>query len=131
MKINKKSPHGVRATLLLLGLITAFSVLPTTLAVAAPDIAGVKIADSVEVAGSKLVLNGAGIRYRAVFKVYTAALYVGKKVSTPDEFYAAPGPKRFILTLLRDIDSNDFGKSFTQGFTQNASKAEMSKHIPG
>jgi hypothetical protein len=44
---------------------------------------------------------------------------------------AAPGSKRFILTPLSDIDSNEFGKRFTKGFTDNAPKAEMSTHIPG
>lgn len=51
---------------------------------AAPtEISGVKVEDPVEVQGSKLQLNGAGIRYKAVFKVYVAALYTGKKIATP------------------------------------------------
>ena len=38
---------------------------------AAPvDIAGVKVEDSATVAGTKLQLNGAGIRYKGPFKVY-------------------------------------------------------------
>ena len=95
------------------------------------DVSGVKLEDSVDVRGSKLVLNGAGVRYRAVFKVYVGALYVGKKVATPEEFYAAVGPKRMSITMLRDIDSNELGKAFTKGFEENAPKGEMSKLIPG
>lgn len=95
------------------------------------DVSGVKLEDSVDVRGTKLVLNGAGVRYRAVFKVYVGALYVGKKVSTPEEFYAATGPKRMSITMLRDIDSNELGKAFTKGFEENAPKGEMSKLIPG
>ena len=95
------------------------------------DVGGAKIEDVVDLQGSKLQLNGAGVRYRAVFKVYAAGLYVGKKVSTPEEVFAAPGPKRMAITLLRDIDSNELGKAFTKGFEDNSPKSETSKLIPG
>lgn len=95
------------------------------------DVGGIKLEDAIDVQGSKLQLNGAGIRYKAVFKVYAAGLYVGKKVATPEELLAAPGPKRISLTLLREIDSNELGKAFTKGFEDNTPKGEMSKLIPG
>ena len=99
---------------------------------AAPiDVGGIKIEDVQDVQGSKLSLNGAGVRYKAVFKVYAAGLYTGKKVATPEELIAAPGPKRMSITLLRDIDSNELGKAFTKGFEENSPKSEMSKLIPG
>lgn len=99
---------------------------------AAPvDVAGVKVEDTIDLQGTKLQLNGAGVRYKAVFKVYVAALYVGKKVATPEEFYAATGPKRMSITMLREIDSNELGKAFTKGFEENAPKGEMAKLIPG
>ena len=99
---------------------------------AAPvEVGGIKIEDVQDVQGSKLALNGAGVRYKAVFKVYAAGLYTGKKVATPEELLAAPGPKRMSITLLRDIDSNELGKAFTKGFEENSPKSEMSKLIPG
>ena len=100
-------------------------------AAATIDVGGAKIEDSVDLQGSKLQLNGAGVRYRAVFKVYAAGLYIGKKAGTPEEVFAAPGPKRMSITLLRDIDSNELGKAFTKGFEENSPKGEMSKLIPG
>lgn len=99
---------------------------------AAPmEVSGVKLDDPIDLAGAKLQLNGAGIRYKAVFKVYVAGLYLGKRAVTPEEIYAMPGPKRLHITLLREIDSNELGKSFTTAFTENAPKTEMSKLIPG
>lgn len=95
------------------------------------DVNGVKIEDALDLRGAKLQLNGAGIRYRAVFKVYSAGLYLGKKAATPEEVLAAPGPKRLSITMLRDIDSNELGKAFTKGFEENSPKGEMSKLIPG
>ena len=106
-------------------------VMACSAAAATIDVGGAKIEDAVELQGSKLQLNGAGVRYRAVFKVYAAGLYVGKKVGTPEEMFAAPGPKRMSITLLRDIDSNELGKAFTKGFEENSPKNEMSKLIPG
>lgn len=95
------------------------------------DVNGVKIEDALDLRGSKLQLNGAGVRYRAVFKVYSAGFYLGKKAGTSEEVFSAPGPKRLSITMLRDIDSNELGKAFTKGFEENSPKGEMSKLIPG
>ena len=106
-------------------------VLSASVLAAPVEVGGIKIEDVQDVQGSKLQLNGAGVRYKAVFKVYAAGLYVGKKVATPEELLAAPGPKRMSITLLREIDSNELGKAFTKGFEENSPKSEMSKLIPG
>ena len=95
------------------------------------DVGGIKIEDAVTLQNTKLLLNGSGVRYKAVFKVYAAGLYVGKKVATPEEFFAATGPKRMSITMLREVDSNELGKTFTKGFEDNSPKSEMSKLIPG
>jgi hypothetical protein len=95
------------------------------------DVAGVKLEDAIELRGSKLQLNGAGIRYKAVFKVYTAGLYLGKKVGTPEEVLAATGPKRITVTMLREIDANELGKLFTRGVEDNLPRNEFSGVVPG
>jgi hypothetical protein len=95
------------------------------------DVAGVKLDDALELKGSKLQLNGAGVRYKAVFKVYTAGLYLGKKASTTEDVLAAPGAKRMAITMLRDIDANELGKLFTRGVEDNSPKSEMLQLIPG
>jgi hypothetical protein len=95
------------------------------------DINGVKVEDSATVAGVKVPLNGAGTRYKAIFKVYVAGLYVGKKAHSLDEVVNQPGPKRLSLTMVREVDAGAFGKLLTRGIEDNTSKAEMSKLIPG
>jgi Chalcone isomerase-like len=95
------------------------------------DMAGVKFEDTIDQRGSKLVLNGAGVRYKAIFKVYSAGLYLPKKTTSPEEALSMPGAKRISITMLRDIDSNELGKLFTRGVEDNAPKTEMSKLIPG
>ena len=78
-----------------------------------------------------LQLNGAGTRYKAIFKVYVASLHTSKKVASLDELIAAPGPKRLTMTFLREIEAGPFGKLLTRGVEDNNSKAEMSKLVPG
>ncbi|MGJ7545602.1 chalcone isomerase family protein [Variovorax sp. LT1R16] len=98
---------------------------------AAVDVAGVKLDDRLTLVGSPLLLNGAGVRYKAVFKVYTAGLYLGRKASTPEEVLAATGAKRVAITMLRDIDANELGKLFTKGVEENSPRSEMVNLIPG
>ena len=95
------------------------------------ELSGVTLEDRVSLAGSSLQLNGAGVRYKAVFKVYTAGLYLSQKASTPDEVLAAPGPKRMTITMLREIDSSELGKLFSRGMEDNMERSAFSKLIPG
>ena len=94
-------------------------------------VADVKYDETVNVAGTPLQLNGAGVRYKAVFKVYTAGLYLEKKAQTPQEVASLKGPKRMSITMLREIDSAELGKLFSRGMEDNMDKAAFSKLIPG
>ena len=94
-------------------------------------VSGVSYAQTVEMPGGRLQLNGAGVRYKAVFKVYAAGLYLSKKAATPDEVLAAPGGKRMNITMLRDIDSSELGRMFSRGIEDNMDKTRFSRLIPG
>lgn len=94
-------------------------------------VSGVTYPETMDLRGGKAQLNGAGVRYKAVFKVYTAGLYLTKKASTPEEVLAAPGPKRMQIVMLREIDSSELGRLFSRGMEDNMEKAAFSKLIPG
>ena len=101
-------------------------------AVAQPvTVSDVKYAETTSLSGSTLQLNGAGVRYKAVFKVYTAGLYLEKKAQSTQEVAALKGPKRVSITMLREIDSTELGKLFSRGMEDNMDKAAFSKLIPG
>jgi Chalcone isomerase-like len=106
------------------------STLATTPALAQTTVSGVKYEADYTLGGEKLQLNGAGTRFKAVFKVYTAGLYLGKKASTPEEVMAAPGNKRLDITILRDIDSAELVKLFSRGLEDNMDKKDFSKVVP-
>jgi len=95
------------------------------------EVAGVKFDDTLQLANSKLQLNGAGVRYKFVVKVYAAGLYLASKATTAEAVLAAPGPKRIRIVMLREIDGNELGKLFTRGMEDNNSREDFSKSIPG
>jgi hypothetical protein len=95
----------------------------------AVDVAGVKIEDSAKVAGKDLRLNGAGVRTRAIFKVYAMGLYLGKKEATTDAVLASTGPRRFTIVMLREVSGDDFGQAFMTGINNNTDKAEKGKIV--
>lgn len=112
-------------------LATALALASGLAAAQAVDISGVKLEPRVNLAGKALQLNGAGIRYRAVFKVYTAGLYLEQKADTPEAVLAQTGPKRITITMLRDIDSGELGKLFARGMEDNMDRKQFSRLIPG
>lgn len=117
----------LRAAVLSLGVFLS----PGLVLGATIEVSGVKLEDRVVLGGSNLQLNGAGVRYKAVFKVYTAGLYLSEKASTTEAVLAAPGPKRMTITMLRDIDSAELGKLFSRGMEDNMDRRAFSRLIPG
>ncbi|HWI81919.1 chalcone isomerase family protein [Ramlibacter sp.] len=93
-------------------------------------VAGVRYEEAADLGGSRLALNGAGIRTKFLFKVYAAGLYLGKKAATAEEALALPGPKRIALTMLRDVDAAEFAQAFAKGMDDNNDKAVLAKVAP-
>jgi hypothetical protein len=94
------------------------------------EVAGVKIDETARVAGTDLKLNGAGLRSKAIFKVYAMGLYLQDRQSTPAAILAAQGPKRAHLHMLRDVDADDFSEALNEGVKVNHSEVEMKALAP-
>ena len=86
---------------------------------------------TIQLEGATLHLNGAGVRYKVIVPVYTAALYAEKPVKNEAEFLAAPGSKRLILTMLRKVDSNELGYMFAKAMKVNINPKDMVTALPG
>ena len=93
--------------------------------VSALEVAGVAVEDKAKVGASELVLNGAGIRTRAIFKVYVGALYLTEKKSGAADALVQKGAKRVSLTLLRDLSAQQLSDAMNDGIQANASAAEV------
>jgi Chalcone isomerase-like len=101
--------------------------LVTGVATAQPvTVEGVKFEPSATVGGQPLVLNGAGLRTRAIFKVYAAGLYVPQKSSDPVALIAQTGARRVSIGMLRDVDAATFASSLLDGLKSNHTEEQLS-----
>ncbi len=91
----------------------------------AAEVAGVKLDDKVRIGSQELVLNGAGVRTRAFFKVYVGGLYLAEKKSTPAEVLALKGAKRVSMILLRDLSAEQIAEALGDGIRNNHTATEM------
>ncbi|HYD94334.1 MAG TPA: chalcone isomerase family protein [Noviherbaspirillum sp.] len=112
-----------------LGLVGVTAALFLGAPAGAAEVAGVKLDEAVRIANQDLKLNGAGIRYKAIFKVYVAGLYLPEKKSTVADVLNATGPRRVSIVLLRDISNEELGRGFMSGIQQNLDRTEKSKII--
>ena len=106
---------GVLAVLLLAGSAIA------------AEIEGVRIDDKVQVGGSELALNGAGVRTRVFFKVYVGALYLPKKAGTTDTVLGEAGAKRIAMHMLRDLEAEQLLSAFNDGLKKNHAPGDLAK----
>jgi hypothetical protein len=83
---------------------------------------------TVQVAGSTLMLNGSGTRYRVMFKVYDLALYLPAKATTAAAVIDMQGPKRLAFISLRDIPGTDLGLAFIKGLQANNPSDAVQRH---
>lgn len=120
--------NSIRTVLSTVATAAALALAAPGLSTAA-EVAGVKLEDNIKVAGKDLKLNGAGVRTRAMFKVYAMGLYLGKKETAVAGVLAAQGPRRFHIVMLRDVSGEDFGQAFMTGINANTDKAEKAKFI--
>jgi hypothetical protein len=125
------APLALPFTAIAQGSATGAAATASANVTAATEVGGVKFDNSIQVGGTRLQLNGAGVRYKAVFKVYAAGLYLSTKAVTPEAVLATPGPRLIKIVMLREIDANELGKLFTKGMEQNAPRDEFSKSISG
>lgn len=88
----------------------------------AGKLAGVEMADTAQVAGKQLVLNGMGLREVTWLgvDVYVAGLYVEHASSNPAKLIADDQTKMIVLRFKRHVDRDDISNAWREGFNANA-----------
>ena len=109
-------------------LAALFSAL--TFTAQALELKGVKVDETAQVGGNALVLNGAGVRTKAVFKVYVAGLYLAQKQTSADSVFSDTGNKRVSMHFLRELSAEKLLNGMNEGFTDNNNAAEMAAIEP-
>ena len=94
-----------------------------SVAVFALEVGGVKLPDTVSVDGKTLKLNGAGIRKKAIFKVYVAALYVETPSKDAASLVSASEVKSMRLHMLRNVEGAKVSGAIIEGFENNSKSA--------
>lgn len=86
---------------------------------------GVKFEPTARVGGAALLLNGTGVRTRAIFKVYAAGLYVPQTSNSAATLLSQKGPRRLSLTMLRTVDADAFAGPLNDGLHKNHTDAQV------
>lgn len=94
------------------------------------EIEGVKFEPAAQVGGTALVLNGAGLRTKAIFKVYAAGLYVPQKSNDASALLAQKGARRVAITMLRNVDAESFAGALNDGLRDNHTEAQFAAMRP-
>jgi hypothetical protein len=91
------------------------------------EVGGVQLADSIQPdpGAAPLVLNGAGVRQRLVFKVYSVGLYLRAKTADASQAISSAGPKRVSIHMLRDVSAEQFTEALVDGIRANHAEAEV------
>ncbi len=118
---------------------TAFILALTVLSistVSAKDVSGTKVPETLSAEDSTLVLNGAGMRTRAVFKLYVAALYLAETSTDAAAITSADEPMALwlrvrsgLLTREKMIDALKSGFKQSTGGDTSAVQAEIDQMI--
>src|SRR5689334_11664243 len=85
----------------------------------AATLAGVTVPDSAQVAGTDLVLNGAGLRTKVFFKIYVGALYLPQKSDDPAAIIASAGPDRVLMHMIYEVSKDQFADAWHDDFKSN------------
>ncbi len=103
-------------------LILAFVAL-LTWPVAAAELAGVSMDDTLMAGDERLVLNGMGLRKKAIFKVYVGGLYLQAKQSNADKILGSDGARRVVMEFVRKVSAAQLSGGWDDGLANNTPSA--------
>ncbi len=110
-------------------LVMIFVCLVLVCPVQAVEIAGVNIAEEIEVDDTtSLVLNGAGIRSKFFFDIYIAQLYLEKPEKESSSIIKDEGNKRIVMHFLYDgVGQDKIVDGWNDGFAANLDEERLTK----
>jgi len=93
--------------------------------VSAREIGGVQLPDSVNLAGEKLVLNGAGLRTKLFFKIYAGGLYLAKPSQDAEAIINTDEPMLVRMYFIYDgVSAEKLREGWQDGFKLTAPDAD-------
>ncbi len=86
----------------------------------AGELKGIKMSDSIDAGGKKLVLNGMGLRSKAMFKVYVAGLYLEEKSNDAATITSKDQVRQVHMVMMRDLEKSKITEAIVAGFEKNS-----------
>lgn len=101
-------------------------VLLLALPVEARTVADVAVAETLNLDGQALQLNGAGVRKKLFIKVYVAALYLPRKTQDPGQAVMQSGTKRMLMHFVYSkVSREKLVAAWNEGFEGNTDAATL------
>jgi hypothetical protein len=90
------------------------------------ELEGVKLPKHVQLGagGPELVLNGAGVRVRLIFRLYVAALYLPARTEDGEAILRGDQAKRFVMHMLRDVTAEQIYATIRDALQETLTAAE-------
>lgn len=87
----------------------------------AAELDGVRMPDEQMVYGTRLLLNGIGVRTYSIFdiRIYVAGLYLQQRSSNPEQIIHSPGLKLLVFHFLHNVSAAEARKAWEEGFKHN------------
>lgn len=86
----------------------------------ARELAGHEIPETAEVGGRTLLLNGAGIRQKFLFRIYVCALYLEERSGEAAAVLAVDRAWQVTMHFTRNISHHQVLDAFTEAFEKNS-----------
>jgi len=83
------------------------------------ELAGVTMPDAVEVGDQSLVLNGMGLRKKAIIKVYVAGLFLTEKTNDAAAILAADTARRTAMEFRFGVSADKMCDAWKEGLEKN------------
>jgi hypothetical protein len=87
----------------------------------AGELAGVTMPDTLKVGDQTLMLNGMGLRKKAIIKVYVAGLYLAEKSSDPASILTADSPRMTRMNFRFGVKAGQLCDAWKEGLENNTS----------
>jgi hypothetical protein len=83
-------------------------------------VAGEELPEAASVGDRPLLLNGAGVRRKLLFRVYVCALYLEERSTDPGAILASRRAWKVTMRFLRDVKHHQILEAFTEAFEHNS-----------
>ena len=83
------------------------------------ELAGVTMPDTAQVGDESLILNGMGLRKKAIIKAYVAGLYLPEKMSDAEGILSADTTRRTVMDFLRSVGAERMCGVWKEGLEKN------------